>query len=588
MDDPPNSAKPIAFGDYLLIRRIGLGGFATVFEGELQGAYGFYKRVAVKVPNYRITSANDRVFAGFLNEARLGARIRHPNLVEFYECGRVGDRLYIAMELVEGLSLAQLLGVRDAMKTPMSSEAVVTIALGMARGLAGLHGTSARGENLGVVHRDLKPANVLLSTDGEVKISDYGVSRFDAEFYTSLGQPGALVGSPLYMSPELSRGEEPTTASDVFSFGSVVLEMLLGRPVFQDNSVSRILARVDEADAAEALAAARRDQPALASILETCLQPRPEDRHADGGALVEALKALDPVPYGHEVVAGLASEAAELLADRHEGVRSLALTEFWETLGAEEDESVAVPWGGEEAPQADGTGSVTWPRRPGMARRLPWIGLGLAAVLLLGWIAVRALSPPPPSDDEGVRASTAVTAPGSPIAEGAHDEAATPGDAGPADVEAPDDASAQPRPVHTRGAADVTARSSDPAGVEAQPLPLPEEDAAEPAGVEAPDDTPGEVRIGRVERGLRGQPFAIGVTVPHRGDHRFVVWFRAAPEGAWEALQFEDAAGGALQVPAGEWQAPGCDEVEYFVEVTGPGGMERFGSPVDPYRFRLH
>jgi len=592
-----STEEPIQFGQYLLQRRIGVGGFATVYEGELQGEYGFLKRVAVKVSTYRVASADDRVSAGFLNEARLGARIRHPNLVEFYECGRIGDRLYIAMELVDGPSLAQLLGVREELRTPLDDEAIAAIALDMARGLAGLHGTTARGESLGVVHRDLKPANVLLSTNGQVKISDYGVSRFDADFYTSLGKRGTLVGSPLYMSPELARGEEPAPASDIFSFGSVLLEMINGRPAFRDSSVSRILARVDRADVKAALEEGRRRMPALAPILETCLQPHRDDRYPDGDALVNALKELEHVRFGEEVIGRIASKAGELLDARHASIHRLPIAPFWETLGAEEEESVAIPWGDDPTwgPGAETAAEmdVALPR----PRRLVVGLVGLVAVVVVGLLASLVAAPHFRRGDANLQVDGAALLSEAPVVPSGTEP-------GHVAVEAP--VGAVPNPVEPakRGDASmggsamvVTEPGEDepPSGMrplDAAAAPsLPDlHEAVRTDRVDGEDLAPESfhVRHEPVVRGLRGQPFRIEVAVSPPADYAIVAWYRAAPDGAWEALQFDGAAGGSVLVPAGNWQVPGCDEVEYFIEVKAPHGMERIGSPIDPFRFRLY
>lgn len=362
-DSPPDSLKLLLggpepgtrFGNYRLLSNLGRGGFATVFKAELMGEYGFTKQVALKVLRRRVDSLDEREVTGFLNEARLGAYLSHSNLVEFYECGRVDDLLYIAMELVPGPNLSQVLRMIPDHLDPLEPAAVLTIAAQTARGLKALHEATIDGRRLGAIHRDMKPANILLAPQGQAKITDYGITRVAADFYQTMAS-GTVRGSPLYMSPEQARGEDLTQATDVFSFGLVVLEMITGEPVFLANSLDAIVQRVREADVGPSLAAGRRMNPQLTTFLEGCLAPRAEARYSDGAALLEAIKEIGPPAFGDERVAEIASEGARILQEYEDKRRSVPVRKYWGRLpdaGGEDEGEV-----GDGAPEIGGEGTA--------------------------------------------------------------------------------------------------------------------------------------------------------------------------------------------------------------------------------------
>jgi len=164
---PKSKGPGELFGKYLIQDLIGRGAYSTVYRAQFQGGYGFRKRVALKVMRRRLASAEEEVSQDFLNEARLGAAIQHPNLVEFYECGRVGDRLYIAMELVEGPNLAEVIRTVPSLGLQLEDDFVLALALQTARGLQALHTATVEGTRIWAIHRDLKPGNILLSPVGQ-------------------------------------------------------------------------------------------------------------------------------------------------------------------------------------------------------------------------------------------------------------------------------------------------------------------------------------------------------------------------------------------------------------------------------------
>jgi len=590
------------FGKYRLLQLIGRGGFATVYRAEYQGEYGFRKPVALKVLRRRLQSVNDAVSAEFLNEARLGASIRDPNLVEFYECGRVGDRLYIAMELVEGPNLAQVLQNLDELPVPVSEQVIRSIAVQTARGLKALHRATVDGERINPIHQDMKPGNILLSPEGAAKITDYGIARFAADFYETLGLEG-LRGSPLYMSPEQARGEVLTQASDIFSFGSVVAELISGINPFHAASMEAVLRKVEVADVGEALRKVRNRSPGLAPVIETCLKLDPGQRYPDGTTLVKALESVEPPRSADDHVGDLASEVFEILDRQMSELTRRPVQVFWGMLDDDEEISVSVAMSlsdreklragaepsvdGEEVDEAlrsqevlvtgmrpldrmqegdsgggaDAGEEETAPDTSEMVaavhtgRKWVWLAILLGALLIPAVIFVPRLIVP----REYTR--FIVNPDGSVIID---DRAG--------DTERSGDPAIKPD-------------ANDPYGPPLDAAYTPPQTSYVP-----PRAVPPRIKHVAVSRGVRGKDTSFSVTVQPRDEYRVTLWYRAFPDGEWQkSIQTGGADGTvALVIPAGPWLTEEATSVEYFVDVEGETGVSRVGSFDEPFRFKLY
>jgi serine/threonine protein kinase len=201
---------------YRLLELVGSGGMAVVYRGEdtlLQ------RRVAVKV--LREGFASDPAFlTRFQREARAAANLDHPNIVTVYDVGQDGDRHYIVMEYVDGQDLKTLI----RQKGRLGVEETLDIAVQVCAGVGHAH-------KAGIIHCDIKPQNVLVTKDGRAKVTDFGIAR--ALSGSGITESEMVWGSPLYFSPEQAAGEPPSPASDVYSIGVMVYEMLAGSPPFQ-------------------------------------------------------------------------------------------------------------------------------------------------------------------------------------------------------------------------------------------------------------------------------------------------------------------------------------------------------------------
>jgi serine/threonine protein kinase len=223
-------------GPYAVERRLGGGGMAEVFLANLVGVEGFSAPVAIKrvLPHF----ADQPAFAAmFVSEAKLSARLRHPNIVSVLDFNRDEEHgLFLVMELVDGKDLAQLLATGSL---PISLAIYITTEV--LRGLGHAHDPPRKDDGLrGIVHRDISPQNVLLSWEGEVKISDFGIAK--SRETTQAAASLMIKGKPAYMSPEQADGRPLDGRSDLFAVGVMLWEMLTGHPLFCGSSTQEILA----------------------------------------------------------------------------------------------------------------------------------------------------------------------------------------------------------------------------------------------------------------------------------------------------------------------------------------------------------
>jgi hypothetical protein len=276
---PPGTS----IGPYVVVELLGSGGMGDVYHAR-DARLG--RDVAIKVVFDKIATDPDSL-QRFEREARATGMLNHPNIMAIYDVGTWEGMPYVVTELLEGSTLRETLKVgRLPPRTAMS------YAVAIARGLEAAH----RKE---IVHRDLKPENVFITEDGTVKILDFGLAKLshnglnsDASNATSLTQPGMLVGTLVYMSPEQIRCEQPDATADIFALGVMLYEMVMGRRPFDRRSVGETLEAILHEDAQPLTESASGIPPALDAVVQRCLSKRRQERFQSAHDLALALEAI--------------------------------------------------------------------------------------------------------------------------------------------------------------------------------------------------------------------------------------------------------------------------------------------------------
>lgn len=279
MDDL-TSSFPIINNRYQIHRTLASGGMAVIYLAQ---DLILERKVALKVLR-KDFSDNQEFQNSFRAEARASARLSHPNIVTTYDFGLDADRLYIVMELVEGKDLKTIITGTP----PLSLQESIDYLIQAGKGLGYAHKS-------GFVHCDAKPQNMLVSKDGILKITDFGIARaLDSISHDE--RYDVVWGSPYYISPEQAKGLPPSPATDIYSLGIIAYEMFAGRLPFEAD------------DSAELARMHRREQPAppkqlnpdlpdsLNDFVLKAIAKDPEDRYADGDEFTAALMELDLTP----------------------------------------------------------------------------------------------------------------------------------------------------------------------------------------------------------------------------------------------------------------------------------------------------
>jgi len=261
---------------YELGRRIGRGGMAEVFVARDRL---LDRPVAVKI--LFAEYAKDPLFVErFRREAMSAASLNHPNIVGVYDWGQVDTTYYIAMEFVQGRTLADILAKHERLSVLQACD----IALDIAAALSSAH-------TAGVAHRDIKPANVIVSATGHVKVADFGIARaIGAAVEQGLTQTGAVMGTATYFSPEQAQGAQPDPRSDLYSLGVIMYEMLAGEPPFTgENAIAIAYKQVH--DMPVSLRSRNPElAPAFSAIVMKCLAKDPNRRYPTALALADDLR----------------------------------------------------------------------------------------------------------------------------------------------------------------------------------------------------------------------------------------------------------------------------------------------------------
>jgi serine/threonine-protein kinase len=294
----------------------------------------------------------DEIAERFQREARVAARLHHPNVVGVYDAGREGDALYLVMELIDGETLGQKLARGDF---PSPQQALI-FAAQAADALASAH-------EAGVVHRDIKPGNLLLTGTGKVKVSDFGVAKAIGET-TELTRTGMMVGSPAYMAPEQVKGIPLDGRSDLFSLGVVLYEMLLRRKPFPADTVTSLVYQILHEDPLADVSISSTLSGDLADFLRWALAKDREERIPDAASFAEKCRAL--------AVQGATGETAPTAI-----VSRSTMTKTSPAIANAATKAAKIP----AAPAAAA------PAAGGRSKSMVWLALAAAGALALAAIA---------------------------------------------------------------------------------------------------------------------------------------------------------------------------------------------------------
>ncbi len=265
------------FGRYEIVRELGRGAMGVIYEAKDPL---IDRMVAIKTINLQSLDPNDKkeYEARFYQEARAAGRLNHPNIVTIHDLGESDGMAYIAMELLHGTELNQLL--KDGQHLPI--EETLNIVVQIATGLAYAH-------EHGIVHRDIKPSNIMVLSGNKIKIADFGIARMTASLLNT--ETGKVMGSPLYMSPEQVLNRPLDSRSDIFSVGTMLYRMLTGQTPFSGENAHAVMYQIVHEDPQKPSSLNSEVPDALDAIVSKCLSKDPDDRYQDAQLLAKDLAA---------------------------------------------------------------------------------------------------------------------------------------------------------------------------------------------------------------------------------------------------------------------------------------------------------
>ncbi|MGH7285962.1 MAG: serine/threonine protein kinase [Polyangiaceae bacterium] len=338
---------PRKFGRYTLLDFVGRGGMAEIYLARSTTDLGAARLSVVKLILSEYT-AFPKFAEMLIFEAKLAAQLSHANVVQVFDLGRVEERLFIAMEYVEGFDLNALLRRCSQQKVPLPIDFALFIIASALRGLDYAHRrTDETGKPLGIVHRDVSPSNLLVSFEGEVKLCDFGIAHANdamSNLSSIAGAPPrgpndsfseALQGKAGYMSPEHARGESIDARADVFAAGIVLWELLAGRRMYRIGDGSGGTSLVEIARKAEIPALSERGIPEeakLHGIVKKALAKDRNDRYASAAAflrdlegyMMDARMIASPLKLGEWMAEHFGTELIERRRARERGAAALA------------------------------------------------------------------------------------------------------------------------------------------------------------------------------------------------------------------------------------------------------------------------
>ena len=399
---PPAGA--LVVGRYALYGKIASGGMATVYFGRMLGAAGFMRTVAIKRLHPHLADEPDFV-SMMVDEARLVARVQHPNVAQTLDVVNEGGELIIVMEYVAGESLSRLLRAESQRQRVIPPAIASSVMSGVLHGLQAAHtAKTEHGEPLGIVHRDVSPHNVIVGVDGLARVIDFGVAKAAGRIQTT--RAGVVKGKLPYMAPEQLGGQEITRQADVYAAGVVLWELLTGRRLFRaDDDIT--LFKLVLAGASEPPSQwASFIPPALDAVVMRALSHDPAARYGTAREMADALGRAVAPALASDVGAWVEDAAKQVLDARN---AQLAEIESQSSVPAQPPPPPAPSTlSSDELPTIVSQSAMLSIESPGVAARpsmpprraVAWVAGTAVASAIAGLavaLALRSSSPTPPA-----------------------------------------------------------------------------------------------------------------------------------------------------------------------------------------------
>jgi serine/threonine protein kinase/DNA-binding response OmpR family regulator len=285
-------------GGYEILGPIARGGMAEIYKAKKKGIKGFEKMIALK----KILSGygkDDKYVEMFVDEAKIAAELTHPNIVQIYDLGKKDDYYFIAMEYVAGKDLRLILRKLMDSKKLFPEELSLYLILEVLKALNYAHSAkNSSGESLDIVHRDISPPNILVSFSGDVKLTDFGVSKASIKLHQTIA--GALKGKLLYMSPEQARGDKYIDyRSDLYSVGIILFELITGQKLFMGTSEMAVLKKVQKGEIIKPSQLKKDIDPELETFILKMLNKDMNKRYQKASDIINDLQAYINKNYTH-------------------------------------------------------------------------------------------------------------------------------------------------------------------------------------------------------------------------------------------------------------------------------------------------
>jgi serine/threonine-protein kinase len=325
-------------GRYVLFREVAHGGMATVHLGRLRGVGGFTRTVAIKrlLPPF---ARNPEFVAMFLDEGRLAARIKHPNVVPVMDIVASDGELFLVMEYVHGEGFSKLLKRARTLGIPVPPGIAVAVLIDVLYGLHAAHETrDERGEPLGIVHRDVSPQNMIVGVDGIARVLDFGIAKAAQCAHTET-RAGELKGKLTYMAPEQVTAGVVDRRTDVYAAGVTLWEALTGQRMFPPLEFPQLLTEILKKEHVPPSCLAPTSSPELDAVVLCALERDPRHRYATAGDMAADLERIMRLPSRREI-----GEWVTLVAEGPLRRRAASIAEIENTALIEVAPRRSRPW----------------------------------------------------------------------------------------------------------------------------------------------------------------------------------------------------------------------------------------------------